>query len=215
MIEEINAIVAKENGIWGSTLIEYSKFVDRYTSAIVLAEPYGDFISVDNYDEQKYNQILKDATLKMNRKINLLKELFDESNIENYIPQTAQRDELELKAESSFKYAAVKAGIAWIGKSGVLITRQFGPRVRLGTILVNYNFRKNKEVLKSLCGNCSKCIEACPHNFIKGITWNIGTKRSELLEYQSCNIKRKEFIEKANRKHECGYCLLACPWGIK
>jgi len=92
MIEEIDAIVAKENGIWESTLIKYSKFADRYTSAIVLAEPYGDFISVDNYDEEKYNQILKDTTLKINRKINLLKELFDKSNIENYIPQTAQRD---------------------------------------------------------------------------------------------------------------------------
>lgn len=215
MIDKINAIVEKDNGIWGSTDIEYSEFGNRYKSAIVVAEPYGEFISIDNYNEEKYNEILKDVTLKINRKIKLLKELFDENDIENYVPQTGQRDEIELEAEFSFKYAAVKAGMGWIGKNGVLITKQFGPRVRLGAILVNYGFQNTTEVLKSLCGNCTKCIEGCPHNFINGVTWNIETKRKELLKYKSCNIKRKEFLKVANRKHECGYCLLICPWGKK
>lgn len=215
MIDEINSIVEKDNGIWGSTYIKYSEFTSTYMSAIVVAEPYNDFISIDNYDEEKYNCLLKDITLKINRKIELLKELFDENNVKNYIPQIVQRDEIELEAEFSFKYAAVKAGLGWIGKSGVLITKRFGPRIRLGVILVDYDFKKKEEIVKNLCGNCTKCVDACPHNFINGVTWNIETKRKELLEYQACNMKRKEFLEIANRKHECGYCLLVCPWGIK
>jgi epoxyqueuosine reductase QueG len=215
MIDEISFIAEKDDGIWGSTYIEYSGFGNKYTSAIVVAEPYSDFISMDNYNEEKYNEILKNLTMKINRKIELLKELFDKNNIKNYVPQTAQRDEIELKAEFSFKYAAVKAGMGWIGKSGVLITRKFGPRVRLGVILVDYDFKIKEKLVRNLCGNCTECIEACPHNFINGITWDIETKRKELLEYKACNMKRKEYLEVANRKHECGYCLLACPWGIK
>ena len=65
------------------------------------------------------------------KKIRLLKQLFDKCYISNYIPPVAQTDELSLIAPFSFKYAAVQAGLGWIGKSGVLVTREFDPRARL------------------------------------------------------------------------------------
>lgn len=211
----INDIVGSEDAVWAVAELSYSEFKDHYSTAIIVAQKYTRFLTNDHYDEQEYNQLMTSIRKTIDEKVQRIKLLFDQHGVSNYIPPTAQRDEASLIAPFSYKYAAVQAGLGWIGKSGVLVTRKFGPRVRLAAILVDYPFESGKPTVKSLCGTCHACVDACPWSVIKGIEWNPSTKRDGLLDYQLCNQKRRELIETSGRKHTCGYCILACPWGMK
>ena len=61
---------------------------------------------------------------------------------------------------------AQEAGLGWIGKSGMLITPQFGPRLRLNAVLTNASLNPDKPFNQNLCGSCSVCIKTCIGNAI-------------------------------------------------
>ena len=73
---------------------------------------------------------------------------------------------LYYKGAISHKAIAKAAGLGWIGKSTLLITPQYGPRVNLISILTDMPLRCGKP-MKNRCGNCSACIEACPVGALK------------------------------------------------
>lgn len=214
LIGAIQRIIEEQPDIiWSVADISYSDFGEKYTRTIVLAQRYKRFISNNDYDEETYSDIISEVKACIDEKIEQLRSLFSTYGIPNFVPPIAQINESDLVAPFSFKYAAVLAGLGWIGKSGVLVTREFGPRVRLGTILLNYPLLCGKTMTESFCGDCHACIDACPWQAIKGVNWNLTVKREALLDYQLCNRKRCEYIESKGRKHTCGYCILACPWG--
>jgi len=214
-LSKIREIIGdSSNIIWSIADISYSNYKNDYTRAIIIAQCYKSFITNEEYNEEKYHHIILEVKTSIDKKINLLKQFFDQLGIKNYIPPIAQKDEKELVAPFSFKFAAVQAGLGWIGKSGVLITKKFGPRVRLAAILLDYPLEHGSPITNSLCGNCHACVAACPWGVLRGVNWNISTKRDELLNYQLCNKKRSEYIESTGRKHTCGYCILAFPWGL-
>jgi len=200
--------------IWSVADIAYSDYKEVYTKAIVIAQSYNCFIINEAYDEEQYHQIMSVAKITINEKISRLSRLFSQYRIKNYIPAVTQSDESELVAPFSLKYAAVQAGLGWIGKNDVLVTKEFGPRVRLAAILLDYPLACGSPIGKSLCGPCRACVAACPWGLITGVNWELTTKRAELLDYQMCNKKRSEYVKHKSRKHTCGYCLLACPWGL-
>ena len=138
-----------------------------------------------------------------------------EEGISYYIPPVAQQNEEELLALFSFKYAAVNAGLGWIGKNDVLITEEYGPRVRLSAVLIDYPFEYGNKMTESRCGSCTKCVDICPHKALTGANWNINTLRNELIDYHLCNQKRSAYIESHGRKNACGLCMAVCPYGMK
>ncbi len=115
----------------------------------------------------------------------------------------------------SFKYAAVNAGLGWIGKNDVVITKQYGPRVRLSVILINEPFTYGPKVLYSNCPeNCRKCVDACPHEALHNVQWNRNSFRKDIIDYRLCNEKRSLYLKTHGRKNACGLCMVACPFGI-
>ena len=56
---------------------------------------------------------------------------------------------------------AEEAGLGWIGKNGNLIHRRRGSWFLLGHLLTTVELPAN-EPSPSLCGSCSRCMEACP-----------------------------------------------------
>ena len=215
-IDEINDIIDQGSDVvWSVADISYSSFKDNYKRAIVIAQHYDYPLPDEEYNEEKYHHVLAESKTVTDEKIHRIRQLADRYGINNLVPSSSQLNETELKAPFSFKYAAVQAGLGWIGKNGVLITRKFGPRVRLGAILLDYPFDGGIPVQKSFCGTCNFCAEACPWKLINGTHWSPSTKRDDLLDYRLCNKKRSEYLEIRGRKHECGHCILVCPWGTK
>ena len=122
--------------------------------------------------------------------------------------------EADLEAPFSFKFAAVNAGLGWIGKNDVIITEKYGPRVRLSAILINEQFEYGNKILMSNCPeNCKKCVEVCPYHALHGVQWNIDAFRSEIIDYSLCNEKRSIYLKTHGRKNACGLCMAVCPFG--
>lgn len=200
---------------YGYTEISYSSFSAEYQSALVLAVPYDKQLSIDNYTEETFEKSILNAKYKLEQILNDIEFALAEEGISYYIPPVAQQNEEELLALFSFKYAAVNAGLGWIGKNDVLITEEYGPRVRLSAVLIDYPFEYGNKMTESRCGSCTKCVDICPHKALTGANWNINTLRNELIDYHLCNQKRSAYIESHGRKHACGLCMAVCPYGMK
>ena len=101
-----------------------------------------------------YHVMVKDALW------NLVRQLADsdESTVRCFV-DTAPIDE---------RYWAWKAGVGFIGRSGMLIIPQMGSRFFLGEILTTlpadtYDVPLTPDIAAhSLCGTCRRCIDACP-----------------------------------------------------
>lgn len=202
--------------IYGFTNIAYSEYSNTYKSALVFAVPYGEQLTIETYSEEKFEKGIQAAKKILGKILAQLQKMLDEYNVKYYIPPTAQNNEVDLTAPFSFKFAAVNAGLGWIGKNDVVITKQYGPRVRLSVILINEIFTYGSKTLKSSCPeNCKKCVDVCPHKALHNVQWNLNSLRSDLIDYRLCNEKRSLYLKTHGRKNACGLCMAACPFGTQ
>jgi epoxyqueuosine reductase len=115
----------------------------------------------------------------------------------------------------SHKAVARMAGLGWIGKNLLLITPQYGSRVRLVTVLTDAHLDVDNP-LKNQCGNCMLCRDACPVQAIKGInTEDYYRDRNEALHFSRCAMKLTgEFANLPEISAPiCGICIKVCPFG--
>ncbi len=70
----------------------------------------------------------------------------------------------------SNRFAAVLAGLGYIGSNGIPLTSKFGPRQRFIAIVTDYSFKDDPLYSeKIVCEKCDKtCINSCPTNAIAG-----------------------------------------------
>ena len=168
-----------------------------------------------------YRQINKDLSL-------LTKKISDDLNkndIETLkIDPTVSTSELDsvyfntLRTDLSHKMVATRAGLGWIGKTDLFISKEFGPRLRLVSILLKTPVKpKLKPVDMSRCGNCSICVDICPAEAANGKPWDITVDREEFYDPWKCRNQCAEFGR--NRLgldvRICGICVAACPIGQK
>lgn len=122
----------------------------------------------------------------------------------------------ELRYLVSHKMVATRAGLGWIGKSDLFISKTFGPRLRLTSILVQAQISPDSEpVNKSKCGSCNICVTACPAKAANGIPWDIHTDRNEFFNPWKCREKCTELGLQLLKKDQaiCGICVAVCPVG--
>ncbi len=167
----------------------------------------------DSYNEEEYHALLHGKRNELNEILQLLSEFLRREKIPHFVSPDAGQDNDTLMNRFPHKLAATRAGLGWIGKNSLLITKEYGPRVRLGAILLDYDLPVHGPVTTSGCGECELCVEACPYDCLHNAEWYPGMNRTELFDPFLCHHKRNEFIKDTGRKHECGFCLLACPVG--
>ena len=215
--EEIRNLFSRyADVLYGFADISYSPFAEEYESALVFAVPYGKQLTPETYTEQDFEDGIQSAKIRLEEILSLLEELLRSCGIRYNIPPVAQKNETELLAPFSFKYAATRAGIGWIGKNDVVITRQYGPRVRLSAVLIGAAFEYGQPIVESRCPeDCTRCVEICPCKALKGILWDAGRQRGEIIDYHRCNRMRSAYLPKLGRKSACGLCMAACPFGME
>ncbi|WP_366921723.1 hypothetical protein MFMK1_002136 [Metallumcola ferriviriculae] len=87
---------------------------------------------------------------------------YDAASIAPHIPVEMSKETKGLSGEISLRHAAVGAGLGVLGKSRLLITKELGPRVRLGAVVTNAPLKGDKVLYYNPCGHCKACINNCP-----------------------------------------------------
>lgn len=120
--------------------------------------------------------------------------------------QARVTDWLEVKGVFPHKLAAVAAGIGTVGKCSLVITPEYGPRVRLVSLVTEAPLKStgpSKSTTANICRDCTKCIDICPINALKyGRQMPVAT-----IDKMRC--------WKLTLKGRCGLCMAICPYGIK
>lgn len=124
-------------------------------------------------------------------------------------------DPVGIKGDFPHKSAATRAGLGWIGRHCQLITRPFGSWVRLGTVFTDMPLKVGTPALRSHCGNCHRCVTACPAGALSGRDWRPGIAREKILDVEVCDRYKKEHFFQFHNGHNCGICSAVCPYGLK
>ena len=114
----------------------------------------------------------------------------------------------------SHKAVARMAGLGWQGKSLLIVSPQYGPRIRLSTLLTNMPLHPAKP-LKNRCGSCQKCTRACPALAIRNVrTQDRYESREEAVFLSRCVEQTLRFKSKPGIDAQiCGVCVKVCPFG--
>jgi epoxyqueuosine reductase len=125
----------------------------------------------------------------------------------------AQVDKTTLSERLQHRTVATRAGLGWIGKSGLLVTREYGAAVRLASVLTDAALEVGTPTDASSCGDCRACVERCPAGAIAGRNWQTTATREQLYDAWACaRTARNLTASKGIQALICGVCIHACPW---
>ena len=112
----------------------------------------------------------------------------------------------------SHKVAATCSGLGWIGRNGLLISPDYGPRLSLVTVLTDAPLQPDSPIEESLCGQCRLCVHLCPSGALSGEEWSRENPFPELIDFSKC-VSYKETSKTVAGKPNCGFCINICPYG--
>ena len=112
------------------------------------------------------------------------------------------------------KTIATRAGIGWIGKCALLVTKERGSMLRLSSILTDAPLETAQPINEPFCGNCNACTDACPGQAVSGRLWEKGMDREMFFDAEKCSITAKERSMRGfgGEKSICGKCIEVCPY---
>jgi epoxyqueuosine reductase len=94
---------------------------------------------------------------------------YEALSIPAFIPIDMADGKFGMVGAVDHRAAAVEAGIGSYGKSGLLLTGKFGPRVRLGCVLTSWKGEWRRRVSPDHCvADCVACLEGCPAGALLG-----------------------------------------------
>lgn len=111
------------------------------------------------------------------------------------------------------RYWAWKAGLGWIGKNQHLIVPGKGSYFLLGELLIDLELDYGTP-MKNHCGNCSKCLQACPTAALDGNSLDANRCISYLTIEKKGAFSAKDvrYVSSSNWVFGCDICQEVCPW---
>jgi epoxyqueuosine reductase QueG len=197
-----------------------------YRYAVIIGKKLDDTIidAIADGPTLEYFNLLNSTNKELRRITEQISSEMNSRGIDNHpvaVGDNRERDadyEGNLRYKFSYKMAATRAGLGWIGKTDLLTTNEFGPRVRFTSVLTNHRFQQlGKPVTKSKCGGCNICVESCPAQAANGKLWDTSVYRDEFYDVHKCRDMCRR-LSMANFQKEatiCGICISVCPFGRK
>ena len=139
---------------------------------------------------------------RLNRAVHELADLFHKEGYRS-VPLPAAigviTDQRFLRALFSYKHAAELAGMGTLGRNSLLITPEFGPRIRLACLLTEAVLEPSPKAQKDYCTNCDACIRVCPAQAIQAP----GSGQAYSINKFACRAYRQV-------GQVCSVCLKVC-----
>ena len=111
------------------------------------------------------------------------------------------------------RYWAWKAGLGWIGKNTNLIIPGKGSFFFLGEIVTTLKADRYDAPQKNRCGNCTRCLDACPTGALEGPSHLNAHKCLSYLTIENRGeIPPGQAARLGNRLYGCDTCQEVCPW---
>ena len=115
------------------------------------------------------------------------------------LPAIAPTDQRFQEGLLSYKHVAELAGMGRIGWHSLLITREFGPRVRLACVVTEAPIEPSPRNFEDLCSGCGACIGSCPARALQPPD---GDEAYSINKF-SCNAYRQAGMT-------CAVCMKVC-----
>lgn len=144
-----------------------------------------------------YHHVLREAMEKLE---DFIRERVPEVRIESMVDTGALVD----------RAVAERAGIGFKGKNCAIISPKWGSWIYLGEMITNLPFPPDSPVTED-CGECTKCIDACPTGALVG-PGVLNAQRCISFLTQTKGFVEEEFMVKiGNRLYGCDTCQIVCP----
>ncbi|MDH5397200.1 MAG: tRNA epoxyqueuosine(34) reductase QueG, partial [Cyclobacteriaceae bacterium] len=107
---------------------------------------------------------------------------------------------------------AQRAGLGWIGKNTLLLSKQKGSYFFVAEIILDHEFEYDNPLNTDYCGTCTACVDACPTNAIT--PHQIDARKC--ISYLTIEL-REQIPEDFKGTYEdwifgCDICQEVCPW---
>ena len=108
---------------------------------------------------------------------------------------------------------ATRAGLGWIGKNSMLISKKNGSFFFISELITDLELDYDHPMGGDYCGDCSRCIDACPTSAITDLRIVDANKCISYLTIEN----KGEIPEEFKGKYEkwifgCDICQQVCPW---
>lgn len=144
-----------------------------------------------------YHLVLREAMAKLE---DFIRQRVPEARIESMVDTGALVD----------RAVAERAGIGFKGKNCAIISPKWGSWIYLGEMITNIPFPPDSPVTED-CGECTKCIDACPTGALVG-PGVLNAQRCISFLTQTKGFVEEEFMLKiGNRLYGCDTCQIVCP----
>ncbi len=108
---------------------------------------------------------------------------------------------------------AKKAGLGWIGKHSLLISKQKGSYFFLAEIITDLELEPDIPFASDHCGSCTRCIDACP---TEAILPNNTIDGGRCISYLTIELKEQIPLSFKDKMEDwmfgCDICQDVCPW---
>lgn len=114
------------------------------------------------------------------------------------------------------RYIAYLAGVGFIGKNNLIITKKYGSFVFLGEIITDLEIESDeKRSFKDIekfeeCGECTNCYKKCPSKAINPYRKNSNICLSYLTQKKELEDKHIKLLD--GRVFGCDSCQKPCPY---
>jgi len=112
------------------------------------------------------------------------------------------------------KDAAALAGLGVIGKNNLLITPEFGPRVRLRALLLDADLQPTGPIAFDPCAGCDMpCRKACPQEAFGDGSYTFPVCNKQMTENETSSAVVENWVNDSPGRviKYCRTCELACP----
>ena len=106
----------------------------------------------------------------------------------------------------SHRHAAYLAGLGTFGLNNMVLTKEYGPRVRFGSVITSAELPGDPVMDEQLCTRCLRCVDICP---VKAIGEEDYPR--SLTDKTACASRALELAGKF--ASPCGFCIKVCPIG--